>query len=211
MILTLLLLLIIIIILTIIIIISLPYNYQLQFSYHNKLSLIFNFNILFINFKYIYSQKNKKSYFSIFNYKKELENQAKKAKSKKIPRFKKIKNLNFPRHIIVKDNIDHLFLFLIKLLRKLKPQKFNLNLLISFSDPYYNGILLAYYQTIINNFPHFPINISIFWPEEYLEADGEISGRFMPITFIFTILYFFFSKKSIRIIWSIYKYNKKSV
>ncbi len=219
------LLLLVIIIITIL---SLPYCYQFKFSYHNTFALQLNLTILFINFKLHYFQKNQKLFLSIFNYSREIKSKPQnndrlsvekqksdvkkddKCKSSENIWYKKIWHFSFPRQIITKSNMDHIFSFLIKFLKKLKPAEFNFNLTGSFSDPYYNGILLAVYYTLINHYPNLPVNISISWPEEYLKTDGKISGRIIPTAVIFNLLVFIFSKKTIKILWKLYLYKKSA-
>ncbi|MGM0603537.1 MAG: hypothetical protein ACQESS_09520 [Bacillota bacterium] len=212
----------------IITVISLPYYYKLKFGYHNNFTFQLNLIILFLNFKLHYFQKNKKLYFSVFNYSREIKgskarndltssekqkNDVKKDDSHQSNKniwLKKIRHFHFPRKIITKENMDHIFSFLIKLFKKVKPAECGCSLLGSFTDPYYNGIVLAAYSTLINYYPNLPVNISILWPEKDLKIEGKISGRIIPAAVIFNLLIFFFSKKSINILWNLYVYKKSA-
>lgn len=75
--------------------------------------------------------------------------------------------------------------------------------MISFADPYYNGIISAYYFSLKNIYPDLPIKIVVNWQEETFAGQGIISGRIIPIVFFYQLLIFIFSPHSIKTLWQL--------
>ena len=107
--------------------------------------------------------------------------------------------------IINQENLKHILNFLIQLFSKLRADKFKLELLFSTSDPYYNGLFLAFYYSIkeIFNFKNF--RAEICWGEIKLETEIEIAGRIILSKLFFELLKFIFSFKTLKILRKIYK------
>lgn len=211
-----------------------PYYYFLKLSYKKKMYYQFNLSFLFID---IFLIKNKAQNFliiKVFRFKKRLnlsllaENNKKKI-NKSLTKVKntgseKIKNIffskennknksliNFKRNLKIfnRDNLKHLFNFLIQLFSDLKADKFRLDLLFSAADPYYNGLFLAFYYSAKEILDLKNFKAEICWEEIKLEAELEISGRIILAELFLDFLRFVFSFKTLKILKEIYQYNKK--
>ena len=115
----------------------------------------------------------------------------------------------FPYKLINKKNINHILQFLIKFYKFIKPNSISLNLILGFSDPYYNGLILAYYSSLKGAYKNLPINITVNWQKEVSKGQGKISGKFVPISILFSILFFIFSPQTLKILWQYYKFKKQ--
>jgi len=140
--------------------------------------------------------------------KKKEKKKSSKTKKKIIKNFKE--NFSDFSSFINRENFKHIFGFIITLLKKLKTKEFYLFLDLCFSDPYYNGIILAYYYSIKSTFNLNNFKLQVSWEEPKFEADSEIMGEIIPFTLLLTIFKFIFSPKSIRLIFNIIKSKNKS-
>lgn len=220
---------IIFIIFFIILLISLPYRYDFSLNFKDKLFYSFSVSVLF--FKITLKADLNDQYLSlkIFNFNKELklsdnnkivsfiEN-----KSKKIVENKITKNnpeaekeivtkakLKFYLKLITKENLNHIFKFVLQIIKKLKIDYLKLNILFSAADPYFNGLFLAYYYTFKSFFDCPDIKVKISWQEVVFKAEASAGGKIIPIKIILQFLKFIFSLKSLKIFWQLYKSNHK--
>ena len=212
---------------------ALPYYYSFTLNYDQHLKLQFLISVLFLKVNFYIKEEKKELLLQIFNYKKTFklnnlapeENKAAKFIQDKGKDFIKSKFENnktdenkekketekskfkFPFQIIKRENINHIFAFLINLIKELKPDVFKLNLLFSFSDPYLNGIFLAYYYTFkqLTNYPDLKAEIN--WQEVMFKAESTIGGKIVPLKLVYILLNFIFSIKTLKIFWKIYKSN----
>ena len=201
------------------ILISLPYVFQLNFEYKEKFhyKIVVNNFFLKINHSSNHTGKNK-NYIKLFNYqhniankdKKKIENekQNKKGNNKEKKIIKKKRRFRLYIKLFNKRNINHLLCFLLKIYNLIKPDDFCLNFFLSFDDPYYNGLLLAFYHSLKSNFPDFPLKITINWPEEVIEGRGKAAGKIIPVVIIYHLLFFLFSTQTLKILWQLYKSKK---
>lgn len=210
MILTTILLLLIFIILLILFVISLSYNYQFVIKYQEFISTEIFLGNKLINFRYKKSKNTQKNFIKILNYKKEIKKENKnKDKNqekiqKKIEKAKKDKDENdnkFKFSLINKKNLVHILKFILKIYKEIKPDLIKIDLNISLSDPYYNGLIMANYYSIKNAYPNFPVSVSTYWDQEVVEGKAEIKGQIKPILILFLILKFIFSPQTLKIIW----------
>lgn len=202
-------------ILALFLILSLPYHYLLTFDYQQTIKLEFYFSVLFFKINFIIRDNRKEFYLRIFNFKLKLplknygfkirahskKAAAKIKNNKSVPGFFSLINL------FQLKNISHLLKFVKKIVKQLQPKSFKLNLLLSFSDPYYNGLLLAYYYPLKELFGWSEISLEINWQKPCFNADGEVGGRIFPIKIFFILLNFIFSRQSFKIFWLLYKSN----
>lgn len=126
---------------------------------------------------------------------------------KKEPKDKSAFNFDFK--LINKDNLNHIFSFILQMLKILKMDYLKLYLCFSFDDPYYNGLFLAYYYTIKEFFDYPDLKAEVNWQEVIFEADGSAGGKIIPAQIIFHLFKFIFSIKSIKIFWRLYQLNSK--
>ncbi len=230
--------LIIIILAIIVIPLLLNYHYKCKFSYDNNYNINIFLSTSLYSFQFErYAEDNyinNKSYINFLGLKKEFikrksKEELKKEKDdkklaskkekgkekKKSSKSKKkfIKNIkeNFSdfSSFINRENFEHIFSFVIDLLKELKPRGYNLFLAICFSDPYYNGLVLAYYYSIKSTFKLNDLEIEVSWDQPKFEVDSELMGELIPLNLLFLTFKFIFSPKSIRLIFSIIKNIKK--
>lgn len=201
------------------ILISLSYSFQLKLEYKEKFhyEIVVNNFFLRINRSSNHTGKNK-NYIKLFNYQhniatrdkkkrgKEKQNKNGNNQEKKI--IKKIRRVRSYIKLLNRRNINHLFCFLLKIYRLIKPDDFCLNFFLSFDDPYYNGLLLAFYYSLKGYFPDFPLKLTLNWQEEVIEGRGEAVGKIIPAVIIYHLLFFLFSTQTLKIIWQLYR-NKK--
>lgn len=224
-------LLIIFLIFSIILLLVLPYHYALYFKFEKTLEYHLSLSLLFLQLIYKANSEERLFYLKIFNFKKQFKINEKKEiaefikdKSKKIiykkikqktaseKREKTVKSKNkfkFDYSLINKENLDHIFKFIIKMVKFLKMDYLKLKLVFSFADPYYNGLFLAYYYTFKELFDYPDLKARINWQEQIFEAEGSTGARIIPLTIIWQLLKFIFSIKSLKIFWKLYQSNSK--
>lgn len=206
---------IIFLIFVIILLLILPYHYILSFHYQEKLSYSFSFSVIFVKIIFEGNLNKQSLFFKLFNFKKEMQFNENKVgkfiqnKSSKIIKEKTKKCFNFDFSLINRENLNHIFGFVIRILKILKMNYLKLNLVFSFADPYYNGIFLAYYYTLkeLFDYPNFKVRIN--WEKKIFEVDGSTGGKIIPAKIIFEILKFLFTIKSLKIFWKVYQSNSK--
>ena len=201
------------IIFIILFVISLTYKYKFILEYNNSFIYKININTFIFKLKYIKYNSHSETFINIFSFEKKLINELKNDEKEKknineIEEVEKESDESFPFKLINKNNINHLLHFIIKIYKHIKPDLINLNLNISLSDPYYNGLILAYYYSIKNTYPKLPVNIAVNWQKEVIEGQGKIEGKITPIILLYHIKIFFFSPQSLKILWQLYKHYK---
>lgn len=197
------------IIFIILFVISLSYNYVFTFNYEKSLSTEIYFGNNLINIKYIKKKDKKISYIKFLGYEKEIiKNNEKrkkeeiiKEKIEKTDKEKKKSESSFPFKLINKKNIKHIFKFLYKIFKEIKPDSINIDLAIAFSDPYYNGLILANYYSLKGIYPNLPVSIATYWDREVIEGQGEIKGKIKPIVILLLIFRFIFSIRTLKMFW----------
>ena len=195
--------------------ISLSYNYNFILNYKNSLSTEFYFGNNLINFKYIKKKNKKISYIKFLGYEKEITKNKEikkkeeiiKEKIEKVDKEKKKSKSSFPFKLVNKTNIKHIFKFLFKLYKEIKPDSINIDLAIAFSDPYYNGLFLANYYSLKGIYPKLPVSITTYWDREVIEGRGKIKGKIKPIVILYFIFSFVFSIKTLKMFWQYRKIN----
>lgn len=226
-------LLIIFLIFSIILLLVLPYHYVLYLKYDNSLKyrLSFSFSLLFLQLVYKLDTGKNLLFIKIFNFKKQfkindknkiagfIKNKSEKVINKKIKQktsaeknVKQAKSKNkfeFDYSLINRENLDHIFKFIIKMISFLKMDYLKLYLVFSFDDPYYNGIFLAYYYTFKDLFDFPDLKARINWQEPIFKAEGSTGARIIPIAIIWQLLKFIFSLRSLKIFWKLYQSNSK--
>lgn len=212
---------------------ALPYHYALYFNYDKDLKYRLSISVLFLELIFNGDLENQSFLIKVFNLKKELnissDNKAVKfieKKSKKIIK-EKIKNkteaeaekkeaqvekrskFNFDFKLINRENLNHIFKFIVEMIKILKMDYLKLNLIFSLGDPYYNGLFLAYYYTLKELFAYPELNAEINWQEVVFKAEGSAGGKIIPLQILVHILIFIFSLKSLKIFWRLYQSNFK--
>jgi hypothetical protein len=218
----------------IIFLITLPYHYAFSFKFQEKLIYNFSVSLIFLKITFKADLKKQSLFLEIFNFKKEFKsddhNQITKfigSKSKKIIKDKiqkdktrnktekdkkeKFRKKKFKIYfkLINKENLNHIFSFIIDLIKKLKMDYLKLNFVFSFADPYYNGLFLAYYYTFKELVDYPEIKAKISWQEVAFMAEGSAGGKIIPIIIIWQFLKFALSIKSLKIFWQLYQLNYK--
>lgn len=193
----------------ILIILSLPYFYQYSFAYRDNLHHKIQIEKAIYKFTYISYKDYSKTSISVFNLKKEIIKYKDEKKSEIKNKKTDSVSRGFPWKIISKDNIEDLLKFLIKIFKLIKPDDFRLDLLISLDDPYYNGLILAYYHSLKGVYLNFPVRLNINWQEEVVEGQGKIAGKIIPIVIFYHLLVFSLSPQTLKILWQIHKYYKE--
>lgn len=213
----------------IILLLALPYHYDLSFNLQDKLNYSFSFSVIFLKLFFEGDIKKQSLFFKIFSYKKEIklednkitsfiENKSKKLIKEKIiqktaekkeNQGKSKKKYKFDFSLINRENLNHIFRFIIEMIRILKMDYLKLSLVFSFDDPYYNGIFLAYYYTLKELFDYPDLKAEINWQEVVFEAKGSTGGKIIPLKIIWQLLKFIFSIKSLKIFWQLYQSNSK--
>lgn len=225
--------LLIFIIFAIILVIALPYHYELYFDFNKVLKYRLTISVIFLEMIFKADSESQLFLIKVFNFKKELnlkdDNKAlnyiekksknifkEKIKAKTEPEAKKQSEksksktkFKFNFKIISRENIKHLFKFIIDLLKILKMDYLKLELLFSLDDPYYNGLFLAYYYTLKELFDYPDLKAEINWQEVVFEAEGSAGGKIIPLQIIFHFLKFIISLKTLKIFWQIYQSKKK--
>mgnify|MGYP000450398184 CR=1 FL=1 len=134
----------------------------------------------------------------------------KSAAEKKEKKSDKSKNkFKFDFKLINRKNLNHIFRFILKLIKFLKMDYLKLSLVFSTADPYYNGIFLAYYYTFKELFDYPDIKAQINWQEVVFEAEGSAGGTIIPLKIFWQLFKFIFSFKSLKIFWQLYQSNSK--
>lgn len=202
--------------------ITIPYNYFFQYSYKDNLSYKIAVRTIVFSLVLEKTKNYEVKYFKIFGIKKNIaEKKDKKGKKKsktdssipnqikeKIKKETKKRDFNFLIKVISSEDIFHVINFLKDILKMLKPKNFKLNFLLGLDDPYQNGLVLAYYNTLKGIYPKFPVNININWQAEVYEAEGEIAGYILPRQLLLRLLFFIFSAQTIKTGWEIIKYKR---
>lgn len=227
-----LLLFIIFVIFFIILLLALPYHYVFNFEYRKHLKFHFRCSLLFVQLIFYADSGGKLLTLKVLNFKKALnlednniakfiKNKSKKViknkianktadnKKRKQEKSKKKSKFKFDFSLINKNNLNHIFKFILKLIKILKMDYLKLDLVFSFADPYYNGIFLAYYYTLKELFDYPVFKARINWQEVMLEAEGSAGGKIIPLKIIIYFLKFIFSIRSLKIFWQLYKSNSK--
>lgn len=213
----------------ILLITALPYYYKLSLNYDQNIKLQFWLSILFLQVKIDILDEDNEFQIQIFNYQKIFKTKKISSEENKAAKFiqekgKKFfenkfnkdnkektnedkKKFKFPFHIITRENLNHIFSLLIKIIKELKPDFLKLNLQFSFPDPYYNGLFLAYYYTFkeLTNYPDLKAEIN--WQEVMFKVKTSLGGKIIPLKLFLILLNFIFSGKSFKIFWQIYKSN----
>ncbi|CCU78543.1 membrane protein [Halanaerobium saccharolyticum subsp. saccharolyticum DSM 6643] len=221
---------IIFLIFLIVLLITFPYHYALSFKF--KENLIYSFSVSVIFLKVIFKGDTNKKYIDleIFNLKKEfnlddnnkiagfIENKSKKIIKEKIinkttvdKKEKREKaGFKFYFKLINKEFLNHIFKFIVEIIKNLKMDYLKLNFVFSFADPYFNGLFLAYYYTFKELFDYPDIKARINWQEVIFEAEAYAGGKIIPIKIIWQVFKFILSLKSLKFFWSLYqlKYKK---
>lgn len=196
-------------------VLTLPYHYLLTFDYRQNLKLRLSFSVLFFKLNFDIRDYQKELYLKIFNFKIKLplKNYSFKIRAHSKAVVEKIKNNKSELDLFTlidlmkSKNIRIILKFIQKIISHLKPEFFKLNLLLSFSDPYYNGLLLAYYYTLNELLRWQKITMTVNWQRPCFNADGKIGGRIVPIKIFFIFLNFIFSIQSLKILRQLYKSN----
>lgn len=216
---------------SIILLLALPYHYDLSFNLQDRLNYSFSFSVIFLKLIFEGDIKKQSLFLKTFSYKKEIklednkitsfiENKSKKLIKEKIEqktsekkesqgKSKKKSNFKFDFSLINRENLNHIFSFVVEMIRILKIDYLKLNLVFSFDDPYYNGIFLAYYYTLKELFDYPDLKAEINWQEVVFEAEGSTGGKIIPLKIIWQLLQFIFSIKSLKIFWQLYQSNSK--
>lgn len=222
--------LIIIIIMIIIIPMLLDYHYQIKFEYDSSLILFISISTSLYSYQLKrYPDKGcliRKSNINFLGIKKEYihrkekderktpsslkENKSEEKKKEKKNKIQDIKEKFYTGAALAsKENLEHILFFIIKLLKKLKPDKFSIFLNLSFSDPYYNGLILGYYYSLISILTLENFKIKVDWFEPKFKGNSIIEGEVIPIKILFVIFKFIFSMQSIRLFVDFIKNKKK--
>ena len=210
---------------------SLPYHYDLYFKFKKTLKYRLSISLLFLQLIYSASPEKKLFFIKIFNFKKQfdlnkknkiaafIKNKSKKVIKNRIKQKKvtekneqpnKSKNkFNFDYRLINRENLDHIFKFIINIIQFLKLDYFKLKLLFSFDDPYYNGLFMAYYYTLKELFDYPDLKVRINWQEVVFESEGSAGAKIIPIKIIWILLSFIFSTAGLKILWQLYQTNSK--
>jgi len=201
------------------VLISLPYFFQLNIEYKEQFHYEIVVNNFFSKIKHSNNHTGKnENYIKLFNYQHNIANKDK----KKIENKTQNKNDNNQGNKIIEKkrkfrlyiklfnrrNINHLLCFLLKIYQLIKPDDFCLNIFLSFDDPYYNGLLMAFYHSLKGCFPDFPLRITVNWQEEVIEGKVKAAGKIIPVVIIYHLLFFLFSTQTLKIIWQLYKSKK---
>ncbi|MFN2339989.1 MAG: hypothetical protein ABR547_01790 [Halanaerobium sp.] len=213
-----------------ILLVALPYHYALYFNFDKTLKYNFAVSVLFLQLIFKGDPESKLFLIKIFSFKKEfkiaennkvsnfIENKSKKIIEKKIKnktvpaaekKAEKKSKFKFDFKLINKENLKHIFKFIIEMLRILKLDYLKLKVVFSLADPYYNGLFLAYYYTLKELFNYPDLKVEINWQEVVFEANGSAGGKIIPLKIIYQILKFIFSLKSLKIFWQLYQSNSK--
>jgi hypothetical protein len=209
----------------------LDYHYLIKFEYDSSLILYISISTSLYSYQLIrYPGESgliKKSSINFLGIKKEYINikekdeqiissslKKTKAEEKKKEKKNKIKDIkekfNTGAALASKENLEHIFFFIIELLKELKPDKFSLFLNLSFSDPYYNGLILGYYYSFKEILKLENFKIKVDWFEPKFKTDSTIEGEVIPIKILFTVFKFIFSIQSIRLLVEFIKNKKKN-
>lgn len=203
------------IIFIILFVISLSYNYNLIIDYNDSFSTEFYFGNKLINFRYLKNKNIQKSFIKFLSFEKEItkddtvQEDIDEIIDEKVDKTKKEKKKtksSFPIKLINIENLKHVFNFLYKLYKELKPDSININLFIAFSDPYYNALMLANYYSLKAVYPNFPIKITTYWDREVIEGQGKVKGKIKPIFLLFFVFKFVLSLKTLKFFW---QYRKR--
>jgi len=225
--------LLIFIIFSIFLVSSLSYHYALYFKFDKNLRYKLAVSVIFLQLIFRADADGHLLLLKIFNFEKELNLNKKnklinfiEAKSKKEIKKKiinktaaddeqskeKSKNrskFSFDFKLINRENINHIFKFIVKMIKILKMDYLILKVAFSLGDPYYNGIFLAYYYSLKEIFDYPDLKAEIKWQEVVFEAEGSAGGKIIPLQIVYHFLKFVFSIKSLKIFWRLYQSNKK--
>ena len=197
-----------------------PLSYMFSFEYQDNFQYIIKIKTSFLKYQSSHYNDSSKTFISIFNYTREIQKKSsdteteknkekeKKKKDKSKPEKPKKSKKNILK-LINKENIKHILYFIKHIYQLIKPDIFNLNLSGSFSDPYYNGLILAFYYSLKGFYSDLPIKVDISWQKEVMEAQGRIEGNIIPVYLLVRLLLFIFSLTTLKIIWQIFKNRKE--
>lgn len=201
-ILTILLLLILLPILLIFILIFLPFYYEMRYEYVDKLRYNIKFGFIFLKIKVDHTEDKHLTSLNLFNFRiytftddkqkkeEELEEKLEGAPKEKAKSSKAKSYFNKEVLIFIKDNLSKIIELVKGLFDIFKPDHLCIYFLLGTYDPYYNGLILAFYHTIKGSKPDFPVKININWTKEVFNSHGEIEGSFIGARLIWKIFKF---------------------
>ncbi len=195
-----------------------PVSYKGRFSYEENFACEFKLETLFIRFCCRRDERGgecriKIMGFTFFRQKKEKE-KSRPEDEKKLPGedagvdiFEKIKYLPevFRGEIFSRGNLAHLKKHLIRLLSRLMPRTYRISLNVGCPKPHWNGLILSFYYAFIYPRTGDKITCSIDWERELFVGRGEFEGCFSPAEIIFILLFFLFSRRTVKMIYHIIK------
>lgn len=138
----------------------------------------------------------------------EARKKDKKEKSKLEKDFKRESPISI--RDISKDLIEEIIYMIRDVFRNLKPDKFVIEGIYGFDDPYHTGLVIAVTSSVyplIKDCSSIKLNPS--YRESILEGRLELEGRLIFIVFIFIILKFMFTKPVRKIIKKIFRKKKE--
>lgn len=106
------------------------------------------------------------------------------------------------------ENIKYVMNFLKDLAQSLRPKSGKIEFLVGFQDPYYNGILLAWYYSIKSGFSNFPVILNIVWEKEVIKSTGNIKGYIIIGGLIWRIISFLLRWRVVIFLIKMWKQKK---
>ncbi len=113
------------------------------------------------------------------------------------------------RTLLTRENVNHVWRFVSKLLATVKPRHLMLKGRVGLDEPELNAWLLAVYYALKSLYAEIPLQWEPVWDDECVELEGAVEGRFIPVVLLFRLALFMASRKTIRILWEIYRIRRR--
>ena len=113
------------------------------------------------------------------------------------------------RALLTRGNVNHVWRFVAKLLATVKPRHLMLKGRVGLDEPELNAWLLAVYYALKSLYAEIPLQWEPVWDDECVELEGAVEGRFIPVVLLFRLALFMASRKTIRILWEIYRIRRR--
>ena len=193
-----------------------PIFYKINFSYEKQLKYDY-----LVGYPFLYLQGRRKQMnlkmlgleFSLRGPGAEMSEDLTEADSKTDDKSDEAFSLTIPalpetiKEIINRDNLRHLGDFIISILKIIKPKEYSLEIFLGTSDPFYDGVFLAIYYSIVYPLAGNQIKLKTGWDEMIFTSRGSAAGRFRISELLYRFLIFILSPQTWRILYKMWEHR----
>jgi hypothetical protein len=113
------------------------------------------------------------------------------------------------RTLLTRENVNHVWRFVSKLLATVKPRHLMFKGRVGLEEPELNAWLLAAYYALKSLYAEIPLQWEPVWDDECMELEGAVEGRLIPAVLLFRLALFMASRKTIKILREIYRIRRR--